>query len=64
MSKIYLIDIGAIGGFALPWSFHTDKIERSLSFEPNEAPILTKSKSITHRFISKIKKISNNFHPA
>ena len=41
MSKINLIDIGAVGGFDRPWSLHTDKIERSLSFEPNEAPILT-----------------------
>ncbi|MDJ0688160.1 MAG: hypothetical protein QNJ41_06610 [Xenococcaceae cyanobacterium MO_188.B32] len=41
MSKINLIDIGAVGGFDRPWGFYTDKIERSLSFEPNEAPIVT-----------------------
>ncbi|MEB3179503.1 MAG: FkbM family methyltransferase [Nostocaceae cyanobacterium] len=41
MSKINLIDIGAVGGLDVPWKFHQDKIGRSLSFEPNEPPILT-----------------------
>lgn len=41
MSKVNLIDIGSVGGFDLPWSSHQDKIGRSLSFEPNEPPILT-----------------------
>ncbi|MBD2664823.1 hypothetical protein B6N60_04095 [Richelia sinica FACHB-800] len=40
MTKINLIDIGSVGGFDIPWSFNTDKIEYSLSFEPNDQPIL------------------------
>lgn len=41
MSKINIIDIGAVGGFDIPWKFHQDKIGKSLSFEPNEPAILT-----------------------
>ena len=41
MSKINLIDIGAVGGLDIPWSLHQDKIGLSLSFEPNEQPILS-----------------------
>lgn len=43
MQKINVIDVGAIGGFDRPWSRHTNKVGRVLSFEPNEAPILTGS---------------------
>jgi FkbM family methyltransferase len=41
MQKINLIDVGAVGGFDLPWRKHRDKIGRSLSFEPNQPPILS-----------------------
>jgi FkbM family methyltransferase len=41
MTKINIIDIGAIGGFDIPWKRHQDKLEWSLSFEPNDTPILT-----------------------
>jgi len=40
MKKINLIDIGAIGGSQLPWSRHLDKVGTTLSFEPNEDPVL------------------------
>jgi hypothetical protein len=40
MTKINIIDIGAVGGFDVPWKLHRDKVEWSLSFEPNEPPIL------------------------
>jgi FkbM family methyltransferase len=41
MLKINLIDIGAVGGFEIPWNLHREKIGRSLRFEPNELPVLT-----------------------
>jgi len=44
MNKINVIDIGAVGGFGLPWSKHLDKVYNTLSFEPNEDPILTGNK--------------------
>jgi hypothetical protein len=37
-SKIGLIDIGAVGGLGLPWQDHQHKLDRVLSFEPNEPP--------------------------
>ncbi|AGY57855.1 hypothetical protein [Gloeobacter kilaueensis] len=39
--QINIIDIGAVGGLDLPWKYHPDKVGRTLSFEPNELPILT-----------------------
>ncbi len=42
--KINIIDVGAVGGFDIPWKNHQDKIGWSLSFEPNEIPILTGQK--------------------
>ena len=44
MNKINVIDIGAVGGFDLPWSKHLDKVDNTLSFEPNEDPILIGNK--------------------
>jgi len=40
MSKINIIDIGSVGGFDFPWKNHTKSIDWSLSFEPNESPVL------------------------
>lgn len=39
-SKINIIDIGSVGGFDLPWRKHSNLIDWSLSFEPNENSIL------------------------
>lgn len=44
MSKVNIIDIGAVGGFDLPWSKHVDKVDVTLAFEPNEDPILAGKK--------------------
>lgn len=38
--KINIIDIGSVGGFDIPWKNHTDSIDWSLSFEPNETSII------------------------
>lgn len=38
--KINIIDIGSVGGFDTPWKYHTNCIDWSLSFEPNESTIL------------------------
>ena len=40
MSQINVIDIGAVGGFDLPWCNHVNKVGITLAFEPNEAPVL------------------------
>ncbi|MGD1853754.1 MAG: FkbM family methyltransferase [Leptolyngbyaceae cyanobacterium] len=40
MSQINVIDIGAVGGFDLPWRNHVNKVGTTLAFEPNEVPIL------------------------
>ncbi len=40
MKKINVIDIGSVGGLDLPWKNHLNKIGHTLSFEPNELPIL------------------------
>ncbi len=37
--KINIIDIGSVGGFDLPWKHHTNSIDWSLSFEPNEPSV-------------------------
>lgn len=44
MNKINVIDVGAVGGFDLPWSKHIDKVGTTLAFEPNEEPLLTGNK--------------------
>jgi FkbM family methyltransferase len=38
--KINIIDIGSVGGYDLPWKNHTQSIDWSLSFEPNEHSVL------------------------
>lgn len=38
MTKINLIDVGAVGGFDRPWSQHKNSLGTILSFEPNEKP--------------------------
>ncbi|MCZ8058049.1 MAG: FkbM family methyltransferase [Microcystis sp. LE19-12.2C] len=49
--KINIIDVGAVGGFDIPWKNHQDKIGWSLSFEPNEIPILTGKKLLYNRAV-------------
>ena len=39
-SKINIIDIGSVGGYDLPWKNHTQSIDWSLSFEPNERSVV------------------------
>jgi hypothetical protein len=38
--KINIIDVGSVGGFDSPWNNHVKCIDWSLSFEPNEPPVL------------------------
>lgn len=40
-SRVNMIDIGSVGGPDLPWSRHRDRVGATLSFEPNEPPVLT-----------------------
>jgi hypothetical protein len=39
--KINIIDVGSVGGFDFPWKNHANYIDWSLSFEPNESPVLS-----------------------
>lgn len=40
-SQINIIDVGSVGGYDIPWKNHTQSIDWSLSFEPNEPSVLT-----------------------
>lgn len=39
-SQINIIDVGSVGGYDVPWKNHTQCIDWSLSFEPNEPSVL------------------------
>jgi hypothetical protein len=38
--KINIIDVGSVSGFDFPWKNHTQFVDWSLSFEPNEPSVL------------------------
>jgi hypothetical protein len=40
MKKINVIDVGSVGGPDIHWKNHLNKVGHTLSFEPNELPIL------------------------
>jgi hypothetical protein len=39
--KINIIDVASVGGFDFSWKKHANYIDWSLSFEPNESPVLS-----------------------